>query len=49
VVWSEGIKEVGGLICGFVIAMTAIIGGIYTALKGLPFLGGSLSFTGLAH
>src|SRR5262245_44679833 len=37
-VWSESIKEVGGLVCGFVIAMTAIIGGIYTALQGHPFL-----------
>jgi hypothetical protein len=48
VVWSGFIKEVGGLVCGFVIAMTAIIGGVYTALQGHPFLGGSLSFAGLA-
>jgi uncharacterized membrane protein len=48
VVWTGSIKELGGLVCGFIIAMTAIIGGIYTALQGLPFLGGSLSFTGLA-
>jgi uncharacterized membrane protein len=48
VVWTGSIKELGGLVCGFTIAMTAIVGGIYTALQGLPFLGGSLSFTGLA-
>jgi uncharacterized membrane protein len=48
VVLSGFIKEVGGLVCGFVIAMTAIIGGIYTVLQGHPFLGGSLSFAGLA-
>jgi len=48
VVWTGSIKELGGLVCGFIIAMTAIIGGIYTALQGLPFLGGSLSFSGLA-
>ena len=41
------VKSIGGLICGFIIAMTAIIGGIYTALQGKPWLGGSLSFTGL--
>lgn len=28
--------------------MTTIIGGIVVALKGLTFLGGSLSFVGLA-
>jgi uncharacterized membrane protein len=48
VVWTGSVKEIAGLVCGFVIAMTAIIGGIYTALQGHPFLGGSLSFTGLA-
>jgi uncharacterized membrane protein len=47
-VLSGFIKEVGGLVCGFIIAMTAIIGGIYTVLQGHPFLGGSLSFAGLA-
>lgn len=41
-------KESLGLIFGFVIAMTTIIGGIVTALLGKEFLGGGLSFAGLA-
>jgi hypothetical protein len=45
---TESIKSLGGLIGGFIVAMTAIIGGIYTALQSHTFLGGSLSFTGLA-
>jgi uncharacterized membrane protein len=48
IAWTGSVKEIGGLVCGFTIAMTAIIGGIYTALQGHPFLGGSLSFAGLA-
>jgi len=49
-VWAESIKSVGGLIGGFIIAMTVIVGGIYTAIRNPehPFLGGALSFTGLA-
>ncbi len=47
-VWTESIKSIGGLVGGFVIAMTAIIGGIYTSLHGQIFLGGTLSFAGLA-
>lgn len=47
-VWTQSIKSLGGLILGFVIAMTTIVGGIYTALQGKPLLGGTLSFAGLA-
>ncbi len=47
-VFTQSIKSLGGLLSGFIIAMTAIVGGIYTALQGKPFLGGALSFTGLA-
>jgi hypothetical protein len=47
VVLSGFIKEVGGLIFGFFIAMTAIVGEIYTVLQGHPFLGGSLLFAAL--
>jgi len=47
-VLSEIIRSIGGLIAGFIIAMTAIVGGIYTALQGQPWLGGGLTFTGLA-
>lgn len=48
VVWAGSIKEVAGVFLGFIIAVLTISGGIYTALKGQPFLGGSLSFAGLA-
>ncbi len=48
VVWTDSFKSITGLFCAFIIAMTTIIGGIYTALHGASFLGGSLSFTGLA-
>ena len=48
VVRTDSIKSLGGLAAGFLIAMTAIVGGIYTALQGQPFLGGTLSFAGLA-
>ncbi|MDP2665452.1 MAG: DUF2335 domain-containing protein, partial [bacterium] len=41
-------KESLGLIFGFIIAMTTIVGGIVAAVLGKPFLGGGLSFTGLA-
>lgn len=46
-VWAETIRSVGGLIGGFVIAITTIAGGLYMALHDHPFLGGSLSFVGL--
>ncbi len=45
---TQSIKSIGGLVSGFIIAITTILGGIYTALQGKPFLGGALSFTGLA-
>jgi uncharacterized membrane protein len=48
VIRTSNIKEIVGLIFGFIIAMTTVIGGIYTALVGHPLLGGTLSFTGLA-
>ena len=48
VVKANNFKQYTGPIFGFIIAMTTIIGGIITALKGLPYLGGPLSFTGLA-
>lgn len=47
-VWTQSIKTILGVFCGFVVAMTTIIGGIYAALQGHPVLGGSLSFVGLA-
>ncbi|MFY9463141.1 MAG: DUF2335 domain-containing protein [Candidatus Sungiibacteriota bacterium] len=47
VVRANNFKQYAGIIFAFIIAMTAISGGIFTALKGLPFLGGSLSFAGL--
>ncbi|MDP3779081.1 MAG: DUF2335 domain-containing protein [bacterium] len=47
-VLAEMIRSIGGLVGGFIIAMTALVGGIYTVLKGHTFLGGSLSFAGLA-
>ncbi len=47
VVRANNSKQYAGIIFAFVIAMTAIGGGIFTALKGHPFLGGGLSFTGL--
>jgi uncharacterized membrane protein len=48
VVKANNFKQYTGPIFGFIIAMTTILGGIYTALKGLTFLGGGLSFSGLA-
>lgn len=48
VVKTGNIKELVGLVLAFVVAMTAIVGGIVTAIMGTPFLGGSLSFAGLA-
>jgi uncharacterized membrane protein len=47
-VWTQSIKSIGGLVAGFLLSMTAVLGGIYTVLQGRPFLGGALSFTGLA-
>lgn len=48
VVKTDNAKSIMGLVFGFVIAITAICGGIYCALEGRPFLGGTLSFTGIA-
>lgn len=48
VVRTDSWRSIGGLVCGFIITMVTIIGGIYTALQGSIFLGGSLSFAGLA-
>ena len=48
VVTAANRKELLGLVLGFIIAMTTILGGIYTVLQGYTFLGGGLSFTGLA-
>ena len=45
---TANLKEILGIVFGFVITMTTIIGGIYVALEGRTFLGGSLSFAGLA-
>lgn len=47
-IYTQSIKSVGGLLFGFIIAMSAILGGIYTAIESNVVLGGSLSFTGLA-
>lgn len=48
VIRANNFKQIAGPIFGFVVAMTALLGGIYTALQGHPFLGGTLSFAGLA-
>ncbi len=48
VVRAQNFKQIVGPICGFIVIMFTVGGGIYTALKGHPFLGGSLSFAGLA-
>ena len=48
VVRAQNFKQIGGLICGFIVVIFTIGGGIYTALEGHPLLGGSLSFAGLA-
>jgi uncharacterized membrane protein len=47
-IWTESIKSIGGLVAGFIIAMTAIIGGIFLSIKGKTGLGGSISFAGLS-
>lgn len=47
VVRANNFKQYTGPVFAFIIAMTALFGGIYTALQGHPFLGGSLSFAGL--
>jgi len=48
VIRTDNFKSILGLVFGFIIAMSAILGGVYTALKSHPFLGGTLSFAGLA-
>jgi uncharacterized membrane protein len=48
VIKTDNLKSLLGVFFGFIIAMTTILGGIYTAVQGKPFLGGALSFTGLA-
>ncbi len=48
VIWVDSVKSILGLIFAFLIAMTAIVGGLYSVLHGYSFLGGSLSFAGLA-
>ncbi|MEK7117594.1 MAG: DUF2335 domain-containing protein [Patescibacteria group bacterium] len=48
VINGDNFRATLGLIFGFIIAMSAIFGGIYTALQGYQWLGGSLSFAGLA-
>jgi uncharacterized membrane protein len=48
VIRTSNFKEIAGLFCGFIVAMTTIGGGIYTAILGHSLLGGSLSFAGLA-
>ena len=48
VVKADILKSNLGLLFGFIITMTAIIGGLYTAFKGHPFFGSSVTFVGLA-
>lgn len=48
VIRTGNFKEIAGMFFGFIIAMTTVLGGIYTAIVGHPWLGGSLSFVGLA-
>lgn len=48
VIRANNFKQYTGPIFAFLIAMTAIIGGIYTALQNHPYLGGTLTFAGLA-
>ena len=47
-IFTANLKEILGVLFGFIITMTTIIGGIYVSLEGKTFLGGSLSFAGLA-
>jgi len=42
------IKEILGLLLGFIIAMTAILGGIYSALQGKPWFGTGVTLIGVA-
>jgi uncharacterized membrane protein len=48
VIRTGSFKEIAGVCFGFIIAMTTIIGGIVAAVHGQSFLGGTLSFAGLA-
>lgn len=47
-VWTNSVKSIVGLVFGFIVTLIAIFGGIYTALQGKPWLGGTLSLSGLA-
>lgn len=47
VVKTGNLKEVLGLFAGFLIAMTAIIGGIVTAVNGTPLFAAGLSAAGI--
>lgn len=48
VVWADNVKSILGVIFGFIAVVSAIAGGVYTALNGLQLFGGGLSFAGLA-
>lgn len=48
VIRANNFKQYAGPVLGFIVAMTTILGGMYCALHDHPFLGGSLSFAGLA-
>ena len=48
VVQTDNLRSILGVIFGFIIALAAISGGIYTALNDHPFLGSGLSAGGLA-
>ena len=48
VINSDIKKSKIGLFLGFIIVMTAIVGGIITALQGQLLFGGGITFTGLA-
>lgn len=45
---TERIKSLGGLIAGFIIAMSTIVGGIILTIKGKTITGAGSIFSGLA-
>lgn len=49
VVQTDNLKSILGVIFGFIVALAAIGGGVYTALSGVSlYFGGGLSLAGLA-
>ncbi len=48
VIKTINFNSTASLFLGFTIAITAVMGGLIAALHGIVFLGGSLSFAGIA-